>query len=166
MLYIIETHYHYADFMPRGFRGWRHRFRERGFRVTAPRILVLDVLAAARKHLSAKEIYTRVVERDPGVGAATIYRTLDVLVSLGLVGRNDFGEGFYRYELINGDDNADHVHLVCINCGRTFSVERTGELADRIDGLTGALSAEHGFEVDGHRLNFFGTCSICRRERG
>jgi Fur family ferric uptake transcriptional regulator len=151
--------------MRRGFRGWRRRFREQGFRVTGPRLLVLDVLAAAKKHLTAKEIYTRVVERDPSVGAATIYRTLDVLVSLGLVTRNDFGEGFYRYELIRGGDDADHVHLICMNCGRTFNVEREGELADHISGLTGVLSDEHGFEVDGHRLNFFGTCSICREER-
>ncbi|UCE27821.1 MAG: transcriptional repressor [Candidatus Coatesbacteria bacterium] len=126
---------------------------------------MLDVLAAAKKHLTAKEIYTRVVERDPAVGAATIYRTLDVLVSMGLVARNDFGEGFYRYELIRGDEDADHVHLVCINCGRTSNIEREGELTNRIDGLTGVLSAEHGFEVDGHRLNFFGTCPICRKER-
>jgi len=126
---------------------------------------VLDVLAAARKHLTAKEIYTRVVERDPAVGAATIYRTLDVLVSLKLVARNDLGEGFYRYELVRREESAEHMHLVCINCGRTFDIEREGELADIIGGLTGVLSAEHGFEFDGHRLNFFGTCSICRRER-
>jgi Fur family ferric uptake transcriptional regulator len=148
--------------MPRGFGRWRHRFRDRGFRVTGPRLLVIEVLAAARRHLSAKEIYTRVVERDPTVGAATIYRTLDLLVSMGLVTRSDFDEGFYRYELVGGGEDAGHVHLVCTNCGRTIGVGDTGELSGYLGGLSDVLLGEHGFEVDRRRINFFGLCSLCR----
>jgi Fur family ferric uptake transcriptional regulator len=148
--------------MPKGFGRWRHRFRDRGFRVTGPRLLVVDVLAAARRHLSAKEIYTRVVERDPTVGAATIYRTLDLLVSMGLVTRSDFGEGFYRYELVGAGDDTGHVHLVCTNCGRTIDVDDTGGLSGYLDGLSGVLLGEHEFEVDRRRINFFGLCSLCR----
>lgn len=151
--------------MPRGFGRWRHRFRDRGFRVTGPRLLVLDVLAAARRHLSAKEIYTRVVERDPTVGAATIYRTLDLLVSMGLVTRSDFDEGFYRYELVGSGEDAGHVHLVCTNCGRTVDVGDTAELSKYLDGLSGVLLDEYEFKVDRRRVNFFGLCSLCRPKR-
>jgi Fur family ferric uptake transcriptional regulator len=148
--------------MPRGFGRWRHRFRDGGFRVTGPRLLVVEVLAAARRHLSAKEIYNRVVERDPSVGAATIYRTLDMLVSMGLVTRSDFDEGFYRYELDRGEEETGHVHLVCTNCGRTINVDSTGELSKYLDGLSGVFLGEQEFEVDGRRMNFFGLCSLCR----
>jgi Fur family ferric uptake transcriptional regulator len=148
--------------MPRGFGRWRHRFRDSGFRVTGPRLLVIDVLAAARRHLSAKEIYTRVVERDPTVGAATIYRTLDLLVSMGLVTRSDFDEGFYRYELVGAGEDASHVHLVCTNCGRAIDVDDAGELSKYLNGLSDVLLGEHEFEVDRRRINFFGLCSLCR----
>lgn len=147
-------------------KGWQHKFREQGLRVTGPRLLVLDILAAARRYLSAKEIHTRIVTRDPSVGSATVYRTLDILVSMGLVTRNDFGEGFYRYELLRPGTNDTHVHLICESCGRTLDVEIKAGISESINRLSEILYGDYQFEMNQNRINFFGNCSYCNSNDG
>ena len=148
-----------------GQKGWRKRFRDQGYRVTEPRLLILETLTAARRHLSAKEVYSRVVERDPSIGSATVYRTLDLLVSMGLVKKNDFGEGFFRYELELAGTNESHAHLVCENCGRTLDVEIDTGVSKSIDVLSGTLLEEHRFELNRNRINLFGICDNCSTGR-
>ncbi len=145
-----------------GQRGWQRRFREQGYRVTGPRLVILEILAAARRHLSAKEVYTRVVERDPSIGSATIYRTLDLLASMGLVKKNDFGEGFFRYELEHADAEEGHVHLICEYCGRPLDVEIDTDVAESINHLSDTLLRNHRFELNIDRVNLFGVCGNCK----
>ncbi len=79
---------------------WLHgRFRKVGFRLTLPRQAILKVFAENPKHLSAEEIFLSVHENYPGIGFATVYRTLDLLTQMGLIFKFDFGDGRSRYEL-------------------------------------------------------------------
>jgi len=79
---------------------WVTAFRNQGLRITEPRQAVLDVMQKMSGHHSADEIFFRVHRLYPGIGLATIYRTLDLLTRLGLVKKHDFGQGRARYELI------------------------------------------------------------------
>ncbi|OPX33745.1 hypothetical protein B1H10_05175 [candidate division KSB1 bacterium 4484_188] len=93
------------------------RFRGRGLRFTEPRRAILDVLSTTTDHLSAEDIYLAVHGDYPGIGLTTVYRTLELLIEMGLVYRFQFGDGRNRYELIqNRLKPGHHHHLVCINC--------------------------------------------------
>ena len=68
----------------------RGRFRKAGFKLTLPRQAILNVFAENPKHLSAEEIFSSVHKEYPGIGLATVYRTLDLLTQMGLIFEFDF----------------------------------------------------------------------------
>ncbi len=92
--------------MPRCRRGgppwWEPRFQEAGFRLTMPRQAILEVLSNTEEHPSAEEIYLAVQKIYPNIGLTTVYRTLELLVDMGLVFKFDFGDKRARYELSQG----------------------------------------------------------------
>jgi Fur family ferric uptake transcriptional regulator len=87
----------------------------RGLRSTSQRDTILRIFVEARQHLNADELYARVKKAHPGVGYATVYRTLKLLSGAGLVKENRFEDGFTRFEYNNADSH--HDHLICTRCG-------------------------------------------------
>ena len=100
--------------MPRGnCKGhcWQGKFRGCGYRMTVGREVILDALVNSKdKHLSAEDIYMKVHDSYPAIGLTTIYRTLEILVDMGIVFKFDFGDGRSRYELIDDIDKSNHHH--------------------------------------------------------
>lgn len=99
---------------------WLHeKFKGCGYRFTMPRQIILDVLSKTTDHLSAEEIYMTVHKVYPAIGLTTVYRTLELLVQMGLVFKFDFGDGGARYELSEGPKSiGHHHHLLCTGCRR------------------------------------------------
>ena len=85
---------------------------------------------------------------------STIYRTLELLEQLGLVTHTHLGHGAPRYHLAA---EAEHVHLVCSECGRVTQVG-----PDTVTALVAALNETQGFETDVGHLTVFGKCAECR----
>jgi Fur family transcriptional regulator, ferric uptake regulator len=114
------------------------------------------VLEAISKldHATPEEIYAQVHQTARGVNISTIYRTLELLEQIGLVTHNHLRHEAPTYHLAA---DADHVHLVCRDCGRVTEVS-----PDTIRGLITALEDQHGFETDVGHLTVFGRCVECR----
>lgn len=157
--------------MPRGYGmgppWWQGRFHGAGFRVTLPRQAILETLSNTQKHLSAEDVYLSVHKIYPGVGLTTVYRTLELLVQMGLVVKFDFGDKRARYELAVGPKGArHHHHLVCTDCGRV--VDYTDFIDDEIELLRQTekgLSKKYNFKITNHLIQFYGLCDKCKRER-
>jgi len=156
--------------MPRRWCGsgpgkwWHGEFRGGGYRITVPRQIILQVLDESKKHLSAEEIYLKVHQIYPTIGLTTVYRTLELLVRIGLVFKFDFGDGRARYELSHGDnDTSHHHHLICTNCGRVIDyddfVEEEMELIRKTEK---ELAKKYDFEIKNHTIQFYGLCKKCR----
>lgn len=128
--------------------------RARGYRLTQQRRLVLDAVREL-KHATPEQVYTHLRQQHDSVDLATVYRTLDLLVELGLVGHTRLDSTAETYHLIT---HADHVHLVCRSCGRMSEapIDSANAFAER-------LLAEQGFEADLGHLVVFGRCADCRR---
>ena len=107
--------------------GWQEELRARGYRVTPQRQLVLEAVAAL-EHATPEEICAEVQRTARGVNISTIYRTLELLEELGLVKHAHLGHGPPNYHLAT---EADHVHLVCRDCGE---VSRTLPVPSRTAG--------------------------------
>jgi Fur family ferric uptake transcriptional regulator len=157
--------------MPRGFGmgppWWHSRFRGAGFRITAPRQTILDVLSRTQKHLSAEDVYMAVHKVYPAVGLTTVYRTLELLVHMGLVFKFDFGDGRARYELAVGPKGArHHHHLVCTGCGRV--IDYTDFIDDEVELLhqiQKGLSKKYSFAITNHLIQFYGLCDKCQSKK-
>ena len=149
-----------------GPHWWHGRFRGCGYRVTVPREAILDVLSRTSKHLSAEEIYMSVHKIYPNVGLTTVYRTLELLVQMGLVFKFDFGDGRARYELSMGPKGIrHHHHLICTNCGRVIDyTDFIDEEIELLNQTEKGLSKKHDFEINNHLIQFYGLCNGCKRK--
>ncbi|MGH3744861.1 MAG: Fur family transcriptional regulator [Mycobacteriales bacterium] len=121
-------------------------------RSTPQRRAVLDVIGRATDHPTAAEVLERVNVVLPGVGAATVYRTLGRLVESGQVAELRLGSGATRYDRNVGH----HEHLVCDRCGRVEDV-----VLDLDPHLLLPLSARPDFAVTGYDLRVHGVCHDC-----
>ena len=123
-----------------------------GGRVTSARIAVLSVLESSSDHLSADAIATEVQVLQPAVHRATVYRTLDSLVEVGVVSHTHLGHGAAVYHLI--DD--EHIHSQCQRCGRIVDLD-----AGLLAAAGRVLLSEHGFVLDPSHSALLGTCAAC-----
>jgi len=88
---------------------------------------------------------------------ATVYRSMHLLESMGMVKRVELGEGGSRFELLREGDDGHHHHLVCTRCSDIVELDECfpDELQERI-------AARSGFKSVTHKLEFFGLCPRCQ----
>ena len=137
--------------------GLADRLQELGYRMTPQRMMVVASIDKSDDHISAEEIYSQIRAIYPQVNISTVYRTLELLKSLGLVMETDLGEGRVRY---HSADKGHHHHLVCRTCGETIDLKESSLFP-----LRDTLKQEYGFEADLRHLAIFGQCSKCRKSR-
>jgi Fur family ferric uptake transcriptional regulator len=130
------------------------QLRERGFRLTPQREIILSVLHDMDGLATAEEIYKRVQRISSSVDISTVYRTLDLLQGLNLVSWVDLGDDQRRYELLGVHD--PHLHLVCQACGKVTAADLG---AAQIFG--DQLRAEYEFQPRLNHLSVPGLCSAC-----
>lgn len=149
-----------TDAGPRaGWRGRLERFvREHGGRMTSQRARVAEVFFSMGGHPGVEDLVAEVRERHPGIGPATVYRTMRLLCDSGLVGMREFGEGFARYEALVPEGH--HEHLICTGCGRIIEFDE-----EAIEALQERVTRRYGFEMHHHRLDIWGLCQDCVRIR-
>jgi Fe2+ or Zn2+ uptake regulation protein len=92
--------------------------RERGLRVTEPRLAVLAYLASTDRHPTAEEVESAVNASGPVLARASVYNVLHSLARAGLVTGMNVKDGPARYDA----HVAPHHHLVCRACGRVEDV--------------------------------------------
>ncbi|MGB9378664.1 MAG: transcriptional repressor [Mycobacteriales bacterium] len=131
------------------------RLRAQGYRMTPQRQLVLDSVQALQ-HATPEEICADVRRTAPGVNITTVYRTLELLESLGLVTHTHLGHGAPAYHATDGEE---HVHLVCRLCGEVVEA-----LPTVIDSVVRDLAEQRGFTVDVGHFAIFGVCATCRSQ--
>jgi len=130
------------------------QLRERGFRLTPQREMVLSVLHDVEGFATADEIYERVSKLSSSVDISTVYRTLELLQDFHLVASVDPGDGQRRYELLG--IHGQHFHLACRSCGRIIGVE-----PDAIEAFTRKIREDYGFQIDLEHLTIPGLCATC-----
>lgn len=131
--------------------------RARGGRLTQQRRVVLTKLLAAARPVTAYELVDLVRPEDAAITPASIYRSLDFLVEVGLVHRLDTTRSFVACE------HPDHPHagqfLICRKCGTVVEAEDK-----RIARATVDLGERHGFTIDHRTVELTGVCGACRSD--
>jgi Fur family ferric uptake transcriptional regulator len=130
--------------------------RERGFRVTPQRHMILDAICEGAGHTSFEEVYSRVQAKSPAVNRATVYRNLDFLCEMRLIVAADIGGGHRVYEIAG---KTPHHHLICRTCGAVEQISHA-----TVKTLFAKIERDHQFTVDMDHLALFGLCRQCRND--
>ena len=134
--------------------------KQRGFRLTRQRRILLDLIDESGRHLDVERLYELALERDPKLNRVTVYRTIKMLKDAGLVDELDLmhwsgDQHYYESRL-----KQEHAHMICLQCGRVeeFFGEPLKKLRQRIE-------SHFGFQVVNVRIEVGGYCSNCQRLR-
>ncbi len=128
----------------------------KGLRSTRQRDVILDVFLSTHQHISVEELYLKIKSSNPGVGHATVYRTLKLFAESGLAREILLHDGQTRYEHVIAGEH--HDHLVCTSCNSIVEFEDA-----TIEKLQEEIAARHGFQIKNHKMEIYGLCSNCRK---
>jgi len=106
------------------------------------------------EHITAEQMYRLLTKKDPHIGLATIYRTLNLFCEAGLAQARHFGA---QTQYDNVSHKGHHDHLICTSCGKIVEFENCD-----IERLQEEVAARNGFTIQTHKLELYGLCSSCR----
>ncbi|PKH03482.1 ferric iron uptake transcriptional regulator [Psychromonas sp. MB-3u-54] len=123
--------------------------KEAGLKITSPRVKILSLLQRPdNQHISAEDLYKKLLEQGDEVGVATVYRVLNQFDDAGIVTRHHFEGGKSVFELANQEH---HDHLVCLTCGEVIEFND-----DLIETQQNLIAEKYGIKLTHHSLYLFG----------
>jgi len=147
------------DTSPAAVENRLHTFRQRcaqlGLALTPQRLAIYEVLASTGEHPGAEDIYQRLKPSIPSLSRGTVYRTLTLFESNGLVSGVHVSDEQARFDA----NLEDHHHLVCVRCQRIVDFQDA-----RLDDLPFEETSPGGFRVLGHRVHLLGLCPACQQQ--
>ena len=127
----------------------------RSMKLTSQRRLILNAFLEHGGHVSSEELYDTIKARTPGIGQATVYRTLKLLSEAGIAKEVFFGDGVNRYEHQKEDEH--HDHIICTRCSKQVEF-----IDPDIENLQVKQASRHGFTLQSHRMVLYGICGDCK----
>ena len=122
---------------------------DKRLRMTGQRRVIARVLSAAKDHPDVEEVYRRANAVDARISLSTVYRTLRLFATKGILERHDFGAGRGRYEEAT---RRHHDHLIDIETGKVIEFRN-----EEIEQIQERVARELGFSLVGHKLELYGT---------
>ncbi len=125
--------------------------------MTPQRIALLHLLAESRDHPSAAHLYAQLKKQFPTTSPATVYKTLALLKEMGEILELGFSDDDNRYD---GNRPYPHPHLICVRCHKIMDPE-----VKFLETMEQEVAEMSGFQIVGHRLDLYGICPDCQRQR-
>lgn len=119
--------------------------RKAGLKVTHPRMRILHLFEESpQRHLTAEDIYRRLLDSQEDIGLATVYRVLTQFEAAGILIKHNFEGGQAVFELDRGQH---HDHMIDIDSGKVIEF-----VSDEIEKLQHEIAERHGYEIEDHSL--------------
>lgn len=137
--------------------GIKDSLKQRGVRLTRQRQILLELIDQSGEHLNAEHLYQLAREKDPRLNRVTVYRTLKLLKTGGLVDELDLmhhagDQHYYETRL-----KQEHAHIICLRCGKIE--EFFGDLLKK---MREQIESHFGFDILITRTEVGGYCSHCQ----
>lgn len=133
------------------------KLKRSGYKLTPQREVTVETLIESNNELlTAEEIFIKVKSKNPSIGLATVYRTLDMLHELEIVKKIPFRDGMSRFDLVKTSNEHQPYYLLCQSCGQIEEIKEPilEDAAKRIE-------QEYRFKIVTHHLTFHGICKNC-----
>lgn len=128
--------------------------KKHGLKITPIRLEILGILKKSRKPMGVPELFEEI--KKTGGNYVSVHRTIQALLSAGMIREINLRHGHADYELV---DAGDHHHVVCVGCGM---VEELVDCCDIAQLTEKALGARSSFQaITDHAIELFGTCKTC-----
>ncbi len=134
------------------------RLRPAGTKRSSKRDQIVNAFLKQEGHLSADDLVDLIKREDQHISRATVYRTLQWMVTAGIARKVDFGEGRFRFE--HSYRHPRHYHLICKTCNRSFEF-----LSSDIEALVEEVAAARKFNARQSVVQIYGTCEACQAGR-
>jgi Fur family transcriptional regulator, ferric uptake regulator len=119
--------------------------RKAGLKVTHPRMRILQIFEETEQpHLTAEDIYKRLLAHQEDIGLATVYRVLTQFEAAGIVMKHNFEGGQAVYEL---DRGKHHDHMIDVDSGKVIEF-----ISEEIERLQHEIAERHGYVIEDHSL--------------
>ena len=128
--------------------------KEKGFKSTRQRDIIATEFLKTGEHVTAEELYNKINRKHKDIGFTTVYRTLKLLLKLGLAAESVFADNLTRYEPLSEEEH--HDHLICLHCGSITEFENS-----KMERLQEKIADEFGFNIVNHKMEFYGYCRRC-----
>lgn len=125
-------------------------------RMTPQRHAILAYLINSLTHPTADEIYRALEKKFPNMSVATVYNNLRVFKDAGLVRELTYGDASSRFDA----NTVDHYHAICTQCGKIKDFDYPS-----LDLVEQQAAEATGFHIRSHRMEVYGVCADCLRER-
>ena len=132
---------------------WLSLLEEKGCRITGPRLAIVDLLVNSNKAVGPLDLYDQARQTYPKMGLVTVYRTLEILLELGLIERVHQPDGCHM--VLRAAKGHQHL-MLCTRCGKA-----TYFSGDDLGGLIEKISDESGFAITEHWLQLYGLGQEC-----
>jgi Fur family transcriptional regulator, ferric uptake regulator len=132
--------------------------RPAGTKRSGKRDQIVNTFLRQEGHLSADDLVDIIKREDQRISRATVYRTLQWMVTAGIARKVDFGEGRFRFE--HSYRHPRHYHLICKTCNRSFEF-----LSSDIESLVEEVAAARNFMARQSVVQIYGTCEACQAGR-
>ncbi len=133
------------------------------FRMTLPRKLILQCLREAENYLTADDIFVALYPEYPGIGLATIYRTLNLLEEYEMINKVNLGDGKARFALTEEEEAARNYHqLICKRCFKVIKIDEFSESEiDCFSSVEQQYAEQFNFTIESHIVQYYGVCEEC-----
>ncbi len=132
------------------------KFRDYGLKSTPQRTAIYQALVHSTAHPTAEDLFAQVSPAYPMLSLNTVYYTLGVLRTAGLVQEVNIGHKRARFDA----NLSPHHHVICLGCQTILDV-----MDPRLNCLTSPSGLPKDFEITNHQVAFRGYCGPCRRSR-
>ena len=126
-----------------------------GGKRSSKRDRIVEVFLRQEGHVSADDLVARVHGESPGIGRATVYRTLQWMVDAGVARKVDFGDGRARFE--PSSRHPRHFHLICTTCHRSSEF-----LSSDVEAMVEEIASARSFATAQTVVQIYGICEECR----
>lgn len=135
--------------------GEQNILTQKGCKNTKSRQAIIDVLEKTHTPVTAEDIFLKLKETGVSTNLSTVYRTLELMESKGLVAKTLISEGKSRFELTG---EGHRHHLICTQCNKIVPID-----VCPIETLENDVQTKTKFDITGHRLELYGICPECQK---
>ena len=135
---------------------WLIQLQEKGYRITNPMKIIVDILAKSSHLLNPTEVYLQAKNINPKIGLVTVYRTIEKMEQSGLIDRVHMPGGCQSF--FHSSDGHQHL-MICTKCGKAQFFE-----GENLNLFFKNIGKQFGYDVKDHWLQLFGLCEECKKQ--